>query len=64
MLEFIKWIVIIIIAFAILGFLFSKDGKREDGAKMGAVVGGSIILQLLPTALVIFLVVLLFRACT
>lgn len=64
MLEFIKWIVIIIIAFAILGFLFSKDGKREDGAKMGAVVGGSIILQLLPTALVILLVVLLFRACT
>lgn len=64
MFEFIKWIIIIIVAFAVLGFLFSKDGKREDGAKLGAVIGGGIILELLPIALLIFFVILIFKACT
>ncbi|UUV21236.1 hypothetical protein [Paenimyroides aestuarii] len=64
MFEFIKWVVIIIIAFAVLGFIFSKDGKREDGAKLGAIIGGSVILELLPIALLIFFVILIFKACT
>lgn len=61
--EFLKWVVIIVIAFAVLGFLFSKDGDREDGAKMGAVSGLGLVISLLPTIIVIFFVVLLVRAC-
>lgn len=62
--EIIKWIVIIIIAFAVIGFLFSKDGDREEGAKVGAILGGSLILNMLPLIIVIFFVVLLVKACT
>lgn len=62
--EFIKWVIIIIVGFAILGFIFSKDGEREDNAKLGATIGGGLIVSLLPTIIVIFFVVLLVRACT
>lgn len=62
--EFFKWVFIIIVAFAIIGFIFSKDGEREDNAKLGAAIGGGFIVSLLPTIIIIFFVVLLVRACT
>lgn len=61
--EFFKWIAIIIIAFAVIGFFFSEDGKREDGAKLGAVSAVGFILSILPTVIVVFLIILLVRAC-
>lgn len=62
--DVIKWVIIIIVAFAIIGFLTSKDGEKEDGAKIGAVIGGGLLISLLPTIIIIFFVVLLVRACT
>ncbi len=57
-------IVGIIVGFAIIGFLFSKDGEREDAAKTGAVLGGSFVVSLLPTVVVIVLVVLIVKSCS
>jgi len=54
----------IILGAALLGFLFSKDGEREEAAKTGAMFGGTFILGLLPTVIVIVFVVLIVRACT
>ncbi len=54
----------IIIGFAVIAFIFSKDGEREDAAKTGAIVGGTFIVGLLPTVIVIALVVVIVKSCT
>lgn len=57
-------IVGVIIGFAILGFLFSPSGEKEDGAKTGAAVGCSLISSIAPTVLLIVIIVLIVKACT
>ena len=54
----------IIVGGAIIGFLASKDGEREDAAKTGAVLGGAFVLNLLPVVIVIVLVVLIVNSCS
>ncbi|APQ18792.1 hypothetical protein [Maribacter hydrothermalis] len=51
----------VVIGFAILGFLFSPSGEKEDGAKVGAAAGCSFISGIAPTVLVIVLIV---KSCT
>lgn len=62
--TFITIVICVIIGFAIIGFLFSKDGEREDGAKTGAFLGANLIFSLLPTIIVIALIVFLVKACS
>ncbi|TVZ26799.1 hypothetical protein JM83_1789 [Gillisia sp. Hel_I_86] len=54
----------IIVGFAIIGFLFSKDGEREDAAKTGAILGGAFVVNLLPVVIVIVLAVLIVKSCS
>ena len=54
----------IIIGFAVIAFIFSKAGEREDADKAGAMVGGKLIVGLLPTVIVIALVVVIVKSCT
>lgn len=54
----------VIVVAAIIGFLFSKDGEREDGAKLGAVVGASFLSELIPFAILAFFIVMFFKACS
>ncbi|WP_321827223.1 hypothetical protein [Maribacter dokdonensis] len=54
----------VIIGFAILGFLFSPTGEKEDGAKTGAAVGCSFISGIAPTVLVVVIIVLIVKSCT
>ena len=54
----------VVVGFAILGFLFSPSGEKEDGAKTGAAVGCSFISSIAPTVFIIVIVVLLVRACS
>ncbi|MEP2688860.1 hypothetical protein [Maribacter dokdonensis] len=49
----------VIIGFAILEFLFSPTGEKEDGAKTGAAVGCSFISGIAPTVLVVVIIVLM-----
>lgn len=63
MLTFIIVVLGIILAGAVIGFLASKSGEKEDGAKMGAMGAAMFIGNLLPTIIVIFLVIVLVRAC-
>lgn len=62
--TFIIIVICVIIGFAIIGFLFSKDGEKEDGAKTGAILGVSLITSLLPTIIGIALIVFFVKACT
>jgi len=56
-------VICIIVGFAILGFLFSPTGEKEDGAKTGAAVGCSFISSIAPTVIIIVFVVLIVRSC-
>ncbi len=49
---------------ALLSFIFSPRGKREENAAMGAVGAGIFIMNMLPTIIIIVIVVLCVRACS
>lgn len=59
-----KIAICVIIGFAIIGFLISPTGEKEDGAKTGAALGCSFLSSIAPTVLIIVFVVLIIKACT
>lgn len=54
----------VILAFAVLLFLISPDGEREEGAKTGAALGCSIIASLAPTVIIIIIIVIIVKSCS
>lgn len=59
----ISIIIGVVVVFAVLGALFSGE-KPEDGAKIGAVAGGMMILNLLPFIIAVIIIIALVKSCS